>query len=427
MRKSADQLRTEIDALESKMARIRNQAAGRNLNQAEQSLLADMREAVADLTNEWENTPAHAPLSMGGFNSFQDNGASRRGEKPFNSFGEQMAAVMRAGMPSGRTDDRLHVVNAASGLNETVPSDGGFVVQSDFTTDLLRGIYDTGKLAKLCNRVQISGNSNSIKLPAPDETSRATGSRWGGIRGYWAGEADEATKSKPKFRQLELAPKKLVGLCYATDELLADARILETVIKQGFSDEFGFLIDDAIFNGSGAGQPLGFLNAGCLVTVDKESGQNADTVVLPNVLNMWARLLPGSQERAVWLCNVDVLPQLYQMSLAVGTGGGPVFLPASGVSGSPHASLMGVPLIPVEQAATLGDLGDLVLADLGGGYIMAEKGGLQSDMSIHVRFVYGENVFRFVLRIDGQPVLSSAVTPYKGANALSHFVALEAR
>jgi len=131
----------------------------------------------------------------------------------------------------------------------------------------------------------------------------------------------------------------------------------------------------------------------------------------------------------VWLINQNVEPQLFQMSLAVGTGGIPVYMPAGGLSGQPYGTLFGRPVLPIEQAATLGDLGDIVFADLPGGYLLAEKGGIKSDMSIHVRFEYDESCFRFVLRVDGQPVRNVALTPAKGgANfTQSHFIALAAR
>jgi hypothetical protein len=50
-------------------------------------------------------------------------------------------------------------------------------------------------------------------------------------------------------------------------------------------------------------------------------------------------------------------------------------------------------------------------------------------MSIHVKFDYDESVFRFVMRVDGQPWRASALTPYKGgsSNTLSHFIALSER
>ncbi len=342
----------------------------------------------------------------------------------FPTMGSFFQSVARAAIPGGQVDSRLY--NAATGLNETVPSDGGFLVQQDFSTQLLRGVFDTGLVASRVNRLQISGNANGIKLPAVDETSRATGSRWGGVRSYWLAEAAEKTASKPKFRAMELSLKKLVGVCYATDELLQDAAALETVIRQAFTDEIGFALDDAIINGSGAGQPLGILNSGCLVTVSKESGQAADTVVLENLVKIYSRMPARNRRNAVWFINQNVEPQLYTMSLAVGTGGGPVYLPGGGASAAPYSTLFGRPVIPIEQAATLGDLGDVIFADPSA-YILIDKGGIESAMSIHVQFLYDESVFRFVYRCDGQPILASAITPYKGSDDLSPFVTLEAR
>jgi HK97 family phage major capsid protein len=49
----------------------------------------------------------------------------------FASFGEQMVAVYRSACPGGKMDTRLSA-RAATGLNETNPSDGGFLLQQDF-------------------------------------------------------------------------------------------------------------------------------------------------------------------------------------------------------------------------------------------------------------------------------------------------------
>ena len=343
----------------------------------------------------------------------------------FASFGEQLTAVVQACKPGGFVDPRLNN-RAATGLQEAKPSDGGFLVQTDFASRILENVWTSGLVTSRVSRYTLSGNSNSMKMNGLDETSRADGSRAGGIKGYWAGEADEKTSSKPKFRQIEMKLNKLIGLCYATDELLEDAGALESVITNGFTKEFDFKITDAIINGTGAGQPLGILSSGCLVSISKETGQAADTVVYDNIVKMWARLMPSSYPNAVWLINQNVLPQLHTMSMPVGTGGVPVYLPAGGASASPYSTLYGRAVLPIEQCQTLGDSGDIILADLSQ-YMMIDKGGLKKDVSIHVRFVYDESCFRFVLRTDGQPVLASAITPYKGTDTLSHFVAIEDR
>ena len=267
-----------------------------------------------------------------------------------------------------------------------------------------------------------------MKINGVDESSRVS-SRYGGIIAYWADEADLKTKSAPKFRKIELSLKKLIGLCYATDELLDDAPALEGFIREAFPGEFGFQMDDAIYNGTGAGMPLGIINAGCLVSVDKETGQAAATILAENIIKMYSRRFAGQTANYAWFYNQTIEPQLFTMSIAVGTGGIPIYMPPGGLSDAPYGRLMGLPAIAIEQAAALGTVGDIVLANFRNGYVLAEKGGIKSDVSIHVRFLYDESVFRFVLRIDGQPVRASSLTPYKGGSTAtqSHFVALATR
>jgi len=119
------------------------------------------------------------------------------------------------------------------------------------------------------------------------------------------------------------------------------------------------------------------------------------------------------------------------MSIAVGTGGVPVYMPAGGAAAAPYGTLFGRPVIPIEQCPVLGDAGDIMLADFSQ-YKAIDKGGLQGDVSIHVRFIYDESVFRFVYRFDGQPVLASDITPFTAGattatDTLSHFVRVAAR
>ena len=230
-------------------------------------------------------------------------------EKRFGTLGEQLLAAYRAAMPGGHTDERLST-RAASGLNESTPSDGGFLVQQDFVKELLKRTYETGILASKVKKIPISTNANGLKINAVDEDSRANGSRWGGVQTYWEAEADEHTGSKPKFRQMELSLKKLTGLCYATDELLQDAAALEAVIRQAFAEEFGFKMDDAILSGSGEGEPLGILNSGALVKVEKEKDQK-DIITVENLIKMWNRLWSKSRANAVWYINQEIEPYLY--------------------------------------------------------------------------------------------------------------------
>lgn len=341
-------------------------------------------------------------------------------EKRFANFGEQLLAAYRAAAPGGRIDERL-TTRSASGLNETNPSDGGFLVQEDFVKELLKRTYETGILASKVKKIPISTNANGLKINAVDEDSRANGSRWGGVQTYWESEADELTGSKPKFKQMELSLKKLTGLCYATDELLQDASALESVIRQAFAEEFGFKIDDAILTGSGAGEPLGILNSGALVTVAKETNQT-DKITVENLIKMWNRLWSRSRANAVWYINQELEPYLYTLKI----GDKPVYIPAGGLSEKPYGTLFGRPVVPLEQCSAAGEVGDIILADIGQ-YLLIDKGGVKAASSIHVRFLYDENVFRFIYRVDGQPIWNKTLTPYKGSATVSPFVTLAKR
>ena len=343
----------------------------------------------------------------------------------FETFGEQLQAVMRAGLSGGQMDPRLHI-GAITGMSETSPADGGFLVQTDFSAELLKNIFSGGQIASRVRKIPIGANSNGLKMNAVNETSRATGSRWGGIRGYWLAEGGTKTKSAPKLRQIELNLKKLIGLLYATDELLQDATALEGVITQAFQEEFQFLVEDAVIRGTGAGQPLGILNSPCLVTITKETGQAADTILAANIEKMFARAPAKGLSNSAFFMNQDCWPQIFQLHHVVGTGGVPMFIRSGGLGDAPGGTLLGLPIVPIEYADTVGNKGDIILADFSQ-YLMIDKGAPKQDSSIHVQFTTDETTFRFVYRVDGQPIPNSPITPYKGDNTQSPFIVLAAR
>jgi HK97 family phage major capsid protein len=191
--------------------------------------------------------------------------------------------------------------------------------------------------------------------------------------------------------------------------------------------EFAFKIDDAVINGPGAGAPLGILTSNAAVVQAKDAGQAANTVSTTNILNMWSRLFGPSMKNAVWFVNQNVLPQLFPLTLGSGTAVQLLYFPP-GMNGNPGpwGKMLGRDVIPIEQAASLSSQGDIILSDMSQ-YILAQKGGMRADSSIHVAFLTGEMAFRFMLRLDGQPVWKKPLTPYKSSITLSPFVTLQAR
>ncbi len=344
----------------------------------------------------------------------------------FKSFGEFCKSVKDAGMPGAQPDKRLLAANAKapSGVNVAIDSEGGFLVPEEMSSNLMEKTYATAQVAPKTTRVPMT--SQTIKIPVIAETSRADGSRQGGVRAYYKAEAAQYTSSKPEFGQVKLELNKLTGLCYDTDEILRWSSVsVEPLLTRLFANEFAFVIDDKIINGTGVGQPLGIMNAPALITVAKEGAQPADTVWIENIVNMWARLY--RKQNAVWFISTDVVPQLMTMTLAAGAAAVPVYMPPGGISSAPYATIFGKPVIEIEQCDTLGDKGDIILADMSD-YLYAENSdGIQGATSIHLRFDYGETALRWTLWNDGQPWWNAALTPYNGGNTVSPFVTLAER
>ena len=364
-------------------------------------------------------------------------------DKPFGSLGEQLKAIASAGH-GGSTirEPRLKrcvpnalnpVTKAPTGAGETVPSDGAFLIAQEFSPTLINRTYNTSIVFNKCMKQPVGANFNGFKIPAIDETSRADGSRFGGIQAYWGAEAAIITSSKPKFRQINVELQKLFALAYVTDELLEDSVALEGYVMQWFPQEFGFKLDDAIINGDGAGKPLGILNSPGRVTVAKETNQVASTIVTANILKMYRRMWAPSWKNGVWFINQNTIEQLATMTIPIGTAGALANLfqypttAAGPFGGEGYGTMLSRPVIPIEQAASVGTEGDVIFADLSQ-YIVGDKGGLNSASSIHVAFVTDQTAFRFIYRVNGEPVWHQPLTPYKGtSDTLSPYVTLQTR
>lgn len=384
----------------------------------------DLTQRIADLERVQE-TDARQPATQ------VVMGKNHAEEKPV-SWGEflQGVAYQRAPELAARAGYvwQPHIQAAVSGASSGVSADGGALVRTDWSTALLTKAQENSKLLPKCDQLPIGDGFDGIEAPYINETSRATGSRWGGVQVYRTPEAGEATAKKTGLGKFELRLEDLKGLFYATDRVLRDATLLEAITSKAFASEFAFKIDDEILRGTGNGQCLGILNADCKVQQAKETGQTADTIKAENVIKMHARLLARNMGGAEWYINQEALQQLQTMSVAVGSAGGQlVYMPPGGLSTAPYGTLLGRPVNVLEQCAGLGDEGDIIFADFGE-YLVISK-GMTSASSMHVRFIYDEMTFRWTWPINGKPKLASAITPYKATTAttLSPFVTLQAR
>lgn len=328
-----------------------------------------------------------------------------------------------------RSNDYLRTKALPSGMNETVGTDGGFLVTPEFSNQILMRTYDNDILER--TTMMPLGSGNTLKIPAVHETSRANGSRFGGVYGYWRGEAEAATASKPALSQISLTVDAITVLVRMTDELIADTTGIsaEAFVNLVVPQELKFRIGDAIINGDGVNKPFGIMDSSSLsrISVSKESGQAAATIVSDNILKMWARLHVSCKKNAIWLVDPSVGAALPKMT--VGTAGSQMvtYMPPGGLSAAPYATLMGRPVIETEFCQDLGTVGDIILWDPTT-YLTAMKQGVQAATSMHVYFLTSEQAYRFTQRIDGKSWWTSALTPRNGSsNTLTNIVVLATR
>lgn len=329
-------------------------------------------------------------------------------------------AVMRAGLRGGAVDDRLKPLAGPSTYDQETGSTDGYMVPPAIRDQVWEAVTEDGsELMNLVTPEPTEGNQVQI---VSDETTP-----WGssGVQANWAAEGVQLNASKLSSKLVDVKLHKLYAFVLATDELLEDApRLMDRLTRQS-ARAIAWKGSEAVMNGSGAGQPLGYMNAACLVTVAKDSGQKAATLSATNLGNMLSRLPASSLGRAYWIAHTDIIPQLLTMTI----GQRPVFIPDSGtLADKPNmGTILGRPVLFSEHSAALGTKGDIALIDPEGYYATNKRAGVNFAQSMHLYFDYGIQAFRWTVRMGGQPFLSAAIARAHGSNTKSHFVTLAAR
>lgn len=337
-------------------------------------------------------------------------------KRGFANYGEFCADVVRAS--TGKQASEKFTRAASTFGNESSGPDGGFAIPPGFSSEIASYTETEESLLAACDNTPVSGNSMTF----PKDETQPWGST--GITAAWEGEGSQATPKKPALGESQLKLRKLKVLVAASEELLADAPAMSSYLVRKSGEAVDWKTQDAIINGTGAGMPLGILNAASLVSQAKETSQVADTIVAANIAKMYGRVIKGAGANLKWLINPDAFQQIVTLTL----NNNPLWVPANeGFKGAPDGLLLGRPIVLTDACDTVGDKGDIILANMNGYRAITKAGGIELATSMHLWFDQDLMAFRVIFRMDGQPALSAAVTPPNSAVTRSHFVALDAR
>jgi len=332
----------------------------------------------------------------------------------FDSLNDFLMAVNNRGVAP---DKRL-----SKDLEEGVGSAGGFLLPELFEESLLNLNLSEEIIRSRCKVYGIpKAKGNSISIPAYEDTAHQTSIA--GVIAYWKPEKGTLTSSTPTLRKVSMTCNKLTCLSDSSNELIEDSAIpISEMIGYLMKSAIGFEFDKVCIGGTGGGQPLGFRNSPAVITIAKESDQDADTIIYENLVNMFSRLPVNSylKKNTIWISSVSNIPQLMQIGIKLGTAGVhiPVFKEETG-----RYFMLGKECLFSEHASVLGNEGNLMLCDLSQ-YALAIKAGIRIESSIHDKFTTDMSTFRAVIRFDGQPLINSELTLADGSTTVSPFIQL---
>lgn len=353
----------------------------------------------------------------------------------FNSFGDFLYSVRGVELEeSGTVKEKMKaygqqiVAKAPLGINTLQDEEGGYLVPEQWSNEIWDYVVEAQEI--LPRTDQRTTSSNNLNLNGFEELSLKDGYRDSGVRAYWLEEAAEYTASQPKWKKMRMELKKLGVLCYVTEEELSDAKGLNLgpTLQRKAANAINWLVNDSFLNGTGVGKPLGILNADTNATlvIPIETNQAAGTILHRNLIKMYYRMLPGLRKSSVWMVHPNLEELLPLIAFADETSSRfPIYIPPGGLSASPYGSLFGKPVIPSQFCQDVGTPGDIIHVAWSQYMTLQKAGaGIKSATSMHVRFLFDEQVFKFSFRIDGQPSWSHPMEDYKGTTLRSPYIIL---
>jgi HK97 family phage major capsid protein len=126
--------------------------------------------------------------------------------------------------------------------------------------------------------------------------------------------------------------------------------------------------------------------------------------------------------RPVWIAHQSTMRQILGLNGPAASGDPHYVWIGNGRDQQP-TTLMGYPVLFVENAEVLGTMGDIGLYDLTK-YLIGDRQMVTLDASKHYQFKYDLTSWRAVHRVDGRPWLSAPITYRDGVTTVSPFVIL---
>jgi HK97 family phage major capsid protein len=314
----------------------------------------------------------------------------------FKSLSEAIVALKQYEL-KGILDPRLSNVEggitykAASGQNEIVAADGGYLIGGEIIAPLQHALMQKSSLFSKASKFYSSSKRvNEGLIPFVNESARTASAFQ--MKSYWVEEAGTKTDAKYTIGLASCKLNKVYAVMYITDELFADdAGFKSSVDKFIADDKEGSLvwaIDRAILMGDGATSMYGIMSANTNGTVGVAQ---ADALNEATLKAFNAALTPASQKNAEWYISQENYIELQAITFA--NDGDKYYKDGDLYVYGKKVNVLEQMVAPY----------DLMLGDVSQYGIALKTGPLvQSAISVHVKFLTDEKTIRWGIRINGK-------------------------
>lgn len=418
--------------------------AGKHINASLAGALADSEKRLKDelrtLRDELRGTAANPPRTPGHIEAGE--ASADRGKKGFGDI-LRCITVERMGDPgaSAHARERLeksYGLNRSVGGVERAGSESltggqtyGYLVRPEFLGETFRIMAEQSVMQGI--RSVPVGSSVEVRMPAWDQYTNPgakTSSYFAGISLNRLGEASPRIATDAALDEIIFKVTDLTGFTQVSRDLMVDSYYpIDAQLQELFGAAFAWRKDYDYIRGSGAGEPLGWFNAGCLIGGGGVSGnatrKTANQILYDDLAWMLSKLHPNCWAGACWVANTSTIPYLMGIQSAAGTF---VYQPNSLISqadrpsvygpGAFQGTLLGFPVRFTEKVPALGSTGDLSLI-CPPQYGEVLRSGVEVGVSEHYAFNTDQISFRWKLRNDGRPMWRSTYKAADGSNTTS--------
>lgn len=226
--------------------------------------------------------------------------------------------------------------------------DGGFVVTPEFSARVSTVIYETSPVRQVATVETISTDA----LEGLFDGDQAT-------VGWVSEQATRPETTTPQIGLWRIPTHEMYANPFATQKLLDDAFLdMEAWLAAKVSDRLSRLENTAFVNGTGVGQPRGFMTYPAGTTRGTIQQVNSGTTSAPFVtaeglVNLVYSLKSAYRQGAVWAMNRSTVSAIRRIRDDSGSGSGTgQFMWQPGFGTQPQ-SLMGFPIVEMEDMVDL--------------------------------------------------------------------------